>query len=99
MERYGCSGGVAGLDRGGLDGTYAPSGADPDTLRELRWMQREDRAAEHRPPPSDESVDVEEGDGDPPRRARASHARSGARPAKDQSVAEVVRVGDGGADV
>ncbi len=86
----------------GFDGTYAPSGADPDALQEMRRLQREDRgeapppasksgatgrrAPERRPPPPDESVEVDEGDDDPPRPAPTSRARQSGRPAKDKSV-------------
>ena len=86
----------------GFDGAYAPSGADPDALQEMRRMQREDRgeapppasksgatgrrAPERRPQPPDESVEVDEGDDAPPRPAPTSRARHSGRPARDKSV-------------
>lgn len=91
-----------------FDGTHAPSGADPDALRELRRMQREDRgetappasksgatgrrAAERRAPPHDEAVEDDEGDDEPPRPASTSRARRGGRPAKENRAQRVVRL-------
>lgn len=92
----------------GFDGTYAPSGADPDALREMRRMQRDDRgddpapaskggaagrrAAERRPPPRDESAADEERDDEPSGPGPASRARRGGRPAKENRAQRVVRL-------
>lgn len=92
----------------GFDGTYAPPGADPDALREIRKMQREDRgeapppaskggaagrrAQERRPPPPDEGVEDDESDDEPEDPAPARRARRGGRPAKENRAQRVVRL-------